>query len=139
VVEVVSATLRVRTSDQVYTAFGSNPKIRIQRCTESWSEGSATTPGSGNAVVWPGPSATATGEKVASISDNEGVQQDIDVTAIVRAWAPPSAGGSGQANRGLRIMGYSETSTTYTTEFRSDDYGTAGHRPQLIMSVKVPA
>ena len=98
-----------------------------------------STPGSGNWVVWPGPNATASGEKTASITRTENAQVEIDVTAIVRAWAPVGAGGSGAANNGLRIAGYTETSETYTTEFLSDDNGTASARPILFVTLKVPA
>lgn len=132
-VAVVSATLRLRTSTQDNVGFGSSPKVRVQRLTASWSEGTLSTPGSGNAVVWPGPGATSSGEAVRSITRSEDTTVDIDITAIARAWAPVSAGGSGAANYGVRIIGYTETSETYTTEHKSDDNATTAHRPQLIL------
>lgn len=134
-VSVVKAVLRLRTSTQDNVAFGSNPKLRVQRLTANWSEGSSSTPSSGNAVVWPGPAATSTGEVTASITRSESTTVDIDVTALVRAWAPAAAGGSGAVNYGLRLIGYSETNDDYTTEFATDDNGTAAARPQLILTL----
>jgi hypothetical protein len=135
VVKLVSATLRLRTSTQVRVGFGSNPRIRINRVTAAWTEGTSSTPSAGNAVVYPGPAATATHEVAASITRSENAQVDIDITAIVRQWLPLAAGGGGQVNRGLRLTGYTETSQTYTTEFDSDDFATAGSRPILIIVV----
>jgi hypothetical protein len=137
--EVVSATLRLRTSDQSNVGFGSTPKVRVQRITTSWSEGTSGSPSGSNAVIWPGPTRTATHEAVKSVTRSELAQVDIDVTAIVKDWAPAAAGGSGIANRGLAIIGYSETSLAYTSEFCSDDYGTSTYRPQLIVVLKIPA
>jgi hypothetical protein len=134
-ISVVKAILRVRTSTQDNVVFGSNPKIKVQRITSSWSEGTATTPGSSNAVVWPGPSRTSTGEVVKSVTRSEGTTVDIDVTAIVRAWAPAAAGGSGAANYGIALIGYTETNDSYTTEIDTDDHGTAAARPQLILTL----
>jgi hypothetical protein len=134
-VSVVKAVLRLRTSTQDNVAFGTNPKVRVQRLTASWSEGSSSTPSSSNAVVYPGPSATSTGEVTAAVTRSENATVDIDVTALVRAWAPPTAGGSGATNYGIRIIGYTETNDAYTTEFGTDDNGTTSHRPQLILTL----
>jgi len=137
--EIVSATLRLKTSSQVNIGFGSTPKVRVNRATAAWTEGTLTSPGSGNAVVWPGPAYTSTGQAVHAVSDNEGATIDINVLAIVKAWAPTAAGGSAAANRGFVITSYTETADKYTTEFLSDDTGTAGNRPQLIIVLKIPA
>jgi hypothetical protein len=132
---VVKAVLRLRTSTQDNIEFGSNPKVRVQRLTASWSEGTATTPSSGNSVVYPGPAASSSGEASAAITRTEDRTVDIDITAIVRAWAPPAAGNSGSPNYGVRIIGYTETSATYTTEFCTDDHATTGARPQLLLTL----
>ena len=140
VLEIVSAKLRLRTSTQVNTGFGSSPRTRVQRLTGSWSEGSATSPGSGNAVTWANqPPATSTGEANGTIPESEGASVDIDITAIVKAWAPVSAGGSGAINYGVRLISWDESTESRTTEFMSDDAGTSSYRPQLIMTVKIPA
>jgi hypothetical protein len=120
----------------VRIGFGSNPKVRVQRITTAWSEGTSSTPSAGNAVVYPGPSRTSTGEVVASVTRSENATEDIDVTGLVNQWLPIAAGGGGQVNRGLAIIGYTEASTSYTTEFDSDDFATAGSRPELIIVVE---
>jgi hypothetical protein len=134
-VAVRKATLRLRTSTQDNVAFGSNPKVRVQRITAPWTEGTATTPSSSNASVWPGPAASSSGEAVASVSRAENTTVDIDITAIARSWAPASAGGSGSPNYGVRIIGYTETSDAYTTEFETDDNATSSKRPQLVLEL----
>lgn len=140
VVELVSATLRLQTSrSQTHTSYGSSPRIRVYRLTSSWSEGSASSPGSGNSVVWPGPSATTTGEATKTVPASTDQTVDVDITAIARAWAPAAAGGSGQARHGVRVMSYAETNPAYTTEFITDDDGTSADRPELRLTVKIPA
>jgi hypothetical protein len=135
--EVVSAELRVTTSDQDKVAFGGNPKVIAKRITGSWNEGSASTPSSGNATVYPGPSVTSSGQTVKNITESEQTLQAIDVTAIVRAWAPTGAGGSAQTKRGIALFSYSEDATGNTTEFWSREHG--GGAPQLRLVVKIPA
>jgi hypothetical protein len=73
---------------------------------------------------------------VAAVTRSENATQDIDVTGLVNQWLPLAAGGGGQVNRGLAIIGYTEASTSYTTEFDSDDFATAGSRPELIIVVE---
>ena len=136
VTKLVSATLRLQTSTQVRIAFGSSPKVRVQRITTAWTEGTSSTPSASNAVVYPGPSRTSTGEVVAAVTRSENATQDIDVTGLVNQWLPLAAGGGGQVNRGLAIIGYTESSTSYTTEFDSDDFATAGSRPELVIVVE---
>jgi hypothetical protein len=131
---IVSAKLRVRTSTQVRVGFGSSPTIEVQRITGSWSAGSSTTPSSGNAVVYPGPSTTSTGAKRANLTKSEQADQDIDITAIATAWAPSSIGGSSAAQRGVMLLPGSgsgaDTSELWPVE------ASAG-KPSLILVVEV--
>jgi hypothetical protein len=130
------AVLRLRTSTQVNAAFGSNPKVKVQRLTQDWTEGTAATPSGTNAVIWPGPSGTSSGEIVAAVPRAVSATFDIDVTELVRPWAPPEAGGSGAINYGLRVLGYTETDSTNTTELVTDDDGTVDARPTLILTLE---
>jgi len=136
VVEVVSASLRVTTSNQDKVGFGSSPKVVAKRITSSWNEGSASTPSSGNATVYPGPSVTSSGQKVQAITRSENNLETIDVTAIVRAWAPIASGGSAQTKRGIGLFSNSEDSTAATTEFWSREHS---NPPVLRLVVKIPA
>ena len=137
VISVVSAELRVTTSTQVNVAFGSQPKIRAKRITSSWSEGSSSSPSGSNSLVYPGPSVTSSGEEVENISGSEGHLDSIPITAIVKAWAPSSAGGSGSKNYGIALYSYGESSSANTTEFWSREHGSG--RPEIRITVKIPA
>lgn len=134
--EVVSAQIRVTTSDQDKVGFGSAPKVTVKRITSSWSEGSLSSPGSGNSTVYPGPSVTSTGQVTEAIAKGENNLEPVDCSAIVRAWAPIAAGGSAQTQRGIAIFSASEDSEAATTEFWSRQHGPA---PVLRVVVKIPA
>jgi len=137
VAKVVSATLKVTTSSQVNIGFGSAPKVEARRITGSWSEGSLSSPGSGNSVVWPGPAVTTTGAKQTAVTRTEGARVSLDVSAIVRAWAPTAAGGSAATKRGIALYSAGESSGTYTTEFLSREGGTSTTDPVLELVLDV--
>lgn len=138
VISVVSAELRVYTTTQVNVAFGSSPRIRIQRVTKSWSEGSAATPSGSNATIYPGPTRTSTGEYTPTVSTSQGVLQTFDITRLVKAWAPASAGGSAAPNHGLALVSYTEGSVSDTTEFWAREHGAATDA-EIRITVKIPA
>lgn len=134
---VKKATLNLRTSDQAWVAFGSHPRVYAKRVTESWSEGSFTdAPGSqyssGNAVIWPGPSRTSSGQALKSFPDTENNDVSIDITTIAQGWHD-------HGNHGLVLMAANEDSTTNTIEFYSDDHATSGWRPELVLKCEVEA
>jgi hypothetical protein len=137
VVEVVSATLRLTTSTQVNIGFGSSPRVEARRITGTWSEGTASSPSGSNAVKWPGPATTTTGAVQANVTRSQSTRIALDVSAIVRAWAPTSAGGSGQPQRGIALYSASESDPARTTEFLSREAGSSGSRPVLDIVVKV--
>jgi Carbohydrate binding domain len=135
--QLVKAEVTLRTSTQVNLAFGSSPKSIFKRITGSWSEGSASSPSGSNALVYPGPSVTDSGSVSKSITRSQSTDVVIDVTAIVKAWAPAAIGGSGQTQRGIAIFSAGEDSTTYTTEFLSREASSG--KPVLRITVKIPA
>lgn len=135
--QIVKAELTVRTSTQVNIGFGSSPKVICKRITGSWSEGSASSPSGGNALIYPGPAVTDSGSVSKSVTRSESTDVVIDVTAIVKAWAPTAIGGSAQTQRGIAIFSAGEDSTTYTTEFLSRE--SASGKPVLRVTVKIPA
>lgn len=138
VAAVVSATLRLKTTTQVHVGFGSSPRVRAQRLTGSWSPNSATNDGGGlwssSPVAYPGPGHTSTGESVVSPSGAENATVNIDITAIVRAWAPAAAGGSGAGQYGIGLYPGTENDGTDTIEFWSAKASTA-NRPTLLITV----
>jgi hypothetical protein len=113
---ITSATLKLRTSTQDRVGFGSSPTIELRRITGSWSAGSASSPSSGNAVVYPGPATTTSGAVRSNVTKSQSTDVNIRVDAIVKAWAPGSVGGSAAAQRGIALYGGSG-STADTTEF----------------------
>lgn len=118
---IVSVKLHLRNSTQLRVARGATPRMLISRHTANWSEGTATTLSSSNAVTWPGPSATAAGQvDTGTLSTTDDAWIVEDITAIGRAWAPSSVeSGGGQPNYGIRLSSYDEASTARTTEFYS--------------------
>jgi hypothetical protein len=136
--EVVSAELWLTTSDQVNIAFGSSPKVQMRRITQSWSEGSASSPSGSNSTVYPGPSTTTTGATTKAVSKSQNASHKQDVTAIVRAWAPVAAGGSGASKYGIAIYSAAEDSTSATTEFWAREHGSSTDA-ELRVTVKIPA
>lgn len=138
VLEVVSAELRIYTSDQVNIGFGSSPKVRIQRITQTWSEGTQASPSGSNALKWPGPNRTSTGEYTPNVTGSENTLQIFDVSRLVRAWAPVAAGGSAAGQYGLAIISYAESTASRTTEFYSREEGSSWDA-EIRVTVKIPA
>ena len=134
--QLVKAELILRTSTQVNIGFGDTPKVVVSRVTKSWSEGNASSPSGSNALVYPGPECTSSGQVTKSVTDNENTDVVIDVTAMVKAWAPAAIGGSAQTQRGFRINSAGEDATKYTTEFKSRE---TANDPILRLTVKIPA
>jgi hypothetical protein len=132
---LTSATLHLRTSTQDRVGFGSSPTIELRRITGTWSAGSASSPSSGNSVVYPGPSTTTSGSVRVNVTRTQLADVSIRVDAIVRAWSPTAVGGSGQAQRGIMALPGSG-STADTTEFLPVEAGGAA-RPSLTLVLEV--
>lgn len=132
---VRSATLNLRTTTQVRVGFGSSPKCQVRRITGTWSAGSSSSPSSGNAVVWPGPTTTTSGAVTSSLPTGQNVDRAIRVDNLVRAWAPSSIGGSGAYQRGLALYEASG-STSNTGEVWPVEQGGAA-RPSLDVVLEV--
>lgn len=129
VVKVISATLQLKGGATNCSGFGSSPSFTVSRLTGSWSPGTFATRcafSSTNAVVFPGPPATSTGQVTKAGPSSTGDVQSLDVTAIVAAWA------SGSANYGLRLRGASETSSSDRAPIWSYN-ASSGDRPRLVV------
>jgi hypothetical protein len=136
VTAITSATLYV----QAYNRPGQNNTIwemgsgmDIYRNTSAWSEGTRGADGvwySTNAVTWANkPAYTSTGFKrittaqIPNATPDLGDVYALDVTDIVRSWAPVTVtGGSGSANHGITLKMVSETSANGGgVEFRTKE------------------
>lgn len=131
---IVSATIILRTTTQVRVGFGSSPTVELRRITGSWSAGSASSPSSGNSVVYPGPSVASTAVR-ANVTTAQGATVRIGVTALVLPWAPATLGGSAAAQRGLALYPGSGSGVD-TSEFWPVEQGGAS-RPTLEVVVEV--
>jgi hypothetical protein len=135
-ISVKKATLNLRTTGQVWVAFGSNPKFYARRITESWSEGTynAAAPSQysvSNASVWPGPSKTTSGQTLKTIADSENNDISVDVTDILQA-----AHDAGNFH-GIMLIAANEDSHANCVEFYSDDEATTSRRPELVVQCYV--
>lgn len=130
-----TATLKVQTSTQVRIGFGSAPKSQLRRITANWSAGSSSSPSGSNAVVWPGPTATATGAVTVALPAGQNAAANLRCDAIARAWLPASAGGSGAPQYGI-AMYEAGSSGSNTGEVWPVEQGGAA-RPTLELVVEV--
>lgn len=125
VTEITSAVLHLKTTGQVHVGFGSSPSCKIDRLTGSFSENSAKGSADGGSgwstsasnyddvTSW-----TTTGEASLSPGTAEGAWKTVDITTIVKAWAPTSIpGGGGATNYGIIIRPTTDGSSSQTTEF----------------------
>lgn len=131
VVSVSSAKLRLHVGQTTCMSPGGSPTTKVSRATASWSPGSYATRcafSGSNAVVWPGPSATESGQVIKNAPSSTGALYEVDLTAIVRAWT------TGSPNYGLRLQGASESSTGDRVPFWSSRAGAGGDRPTLVVT-----
>ena len=132
---VRSATLRLDTTTQVRVGFGSSPTIEVRRITANWSAGSASSPSGSNSVVYPGPATTSSGAKRANLPTGQNAPVSIDITALARAWAPSSAGGSAAPQYGVMLLPGSGSQAD-TSEVWPVEKGGA-LRPQIDFDLEV--
>jgi hypothetical protein len=133
--KIRSATLKLRTTTQVRVGFGSAPKTTIHRITSNWSAGVLSTPGPGNAVVWPGPSATTSGAVSAAMGTAQNADKAIRIDAIARAWAPAAIGGSGAPQYGVRLTGYSSSGSNTGEVWPVEQGGAARPTLELVLEI----
>ena len=131
--KIVSAQLHLRTSNQYHIGFGSSPRVIIDAVASSggnFVENSSV--GSCNGGSWGTgstnwgnqPAVTAADSVSPAITTTESAWVSLDLTEMVKYWAPAAAGGGAGPNYGLRIRSYDETSQSRTTEFYSREQGT---------------
>lgn len=130
-VEVLSAKLRLRGGQTTCSGYGGSPATEVQRLTGGWSPGAFATRcafSSTNAVVFPGPAATSAGQVTKAGPKAEGQLYEVDVTAIVQAWA------SGSPNYGVRLRAANEGDAGDRAPYWSRHAGASGDRPTLVVN-----
>jgi hypothetical protein len=123
---------------------GSNPRLRVRRCTASWNEGSNANLNTGNSTIWPGPAKTATNEIRSPVLSNGQGWKHFSILALGMDWVPVALGGTNNAMRGVLVAqdnddwtnapGYSGTAAN--GEYASDDWGSGTRTPyfEFIMT-----
>ena len=125
-VTITAATLYLRTTSHYHVTRGSSPSTNIARCASAWTANSAGESWTTNPTVYPGPGTTGT-TYVRNTNNTNEQWQAIDLLDIVKAWAPTSvAGGGNAANNGILMWGYSSSSADvaefYSKESSYDPY-----------------
>jgi hypothetical protein len=120
--KVVSATLTLTTNRGGCMQWSTAPKITVKRVTATWSEGTHATACSfitGNALKYPGPGVTSTGQVTASIPAADSRAVNIRIDAIAQAWL------DGSAQHGVGLFGASESSSANRAAFDASGSGRA--------------
>ena len=138
VTSIVSAVLHIKTTGQTHVAFGSGPSCKIDRLTGSFSENTAKGTADGGSgwstsasnyddvTSW-----TTSGEASLSPGTAENTWKTVDITTIVRAWAPAAAGGSAATNYGIIIRPTTDGSSSQTTEFYGQE---SSYDPYIVLT-----
>lgn len=124
---VVSAELRVTTNRGGCMTWGSSPKVLVQRVVGTWSQGSHATACSfttSNALHYPGPDRTSSGQVTSTIPAADSRLVKIRIDAIAQAWL------DGSAQRGVALLGASESSSANRAAFDASGSG----RAQLVLT-----
>jgi hypothetical protein len=116
-IRVLSASVRLVTAEA-----GSNPRIHVQRHTESWTEGG---------VTWGGPSSSTTNRRTINPSRVPGRANVVSITAIAEHWRATGE------NHGIALRSVDEDQPDRYVAFYSDDASTAADRPILTITVEV--
>jgi hypothetical protein len=144
---ITSATLKLyghRDVTEPYTNHSiSNSSVadrgfNARRMTSDWGEGTdrGETFSSNESWNWSNRATayTSTGEGSLTVATfTDGAAYNVDVTNVVKAWAPVSAGGSGSANYGFCLHNWDMTVESKGLEFWSR-HATSGLRPTLTIN-----
>lgn len=139
---IVSATLVIYTDDQNGRFPPPNPtdkpSLKVQRLSSSFLGGS-NADDVFTAGDYTAPAGTSTGQvAVTTLQRAPNGVNNIDITAIVNAWAPPSvkqssgAPGANTTNYGLRLIEYNTSGTTNWSGWSQQ--AVAQYRPTIVLT-----
>lgn len=115
-IRVVSASIRLVTNEA-----SDDPRIRVRRHDESWTEG---------AMTWPGPTTTDPGQRYVDIPKAADKATHISITAIAEEWRT-------KGNDGLALRSVNESNKERRASFYSDDAADPAKAPILTLVVEV--
>ena len=126
-VSITSAILHMRTSTQYYVAFGSDPDIRVQRLSASWTEGTdsvlQSAPSPAGAVEWSNQPGVTGSTATLDVSTSESTWVTVDITTMMEE---ARAAGTFYGLRLISWTGAAESgSTSDTTEIYSREQGSS--------------
>jgi hypothetical protein len=132
VVSIEKAELLLTVGANSCGAFGADPKVKVERITAKWSEGTYNSNcgfSTSNSVKYPGPAVSSSGAVTKSMPKGSGSAVSIDITAIARAWL------GGAAQYGVRLISAGEDTSKYTTSVYTRHHGTAAYRPSIKLTL----
>src|SRR5262245_41504162 len=139
---ITSAILALRTTGQVHVGFSSAPDFYVARATADWTANGASSGSEGGSgwstspTVYPGPPSTSTGRVSKRAATTENTWVEVDIAAIVRAWAPATVeGGGNQPNYGILL---SRVASGDVTEFYSRTSGSVPPKITLYYDTDTP-
>jgi len=146
--KIVRATLNLYTDE--YDTFGNagepgimpapkstdKPKILVRRLTTSFTEG-GNADGHFDSSDYTSPSHTTSGGVTKTMTPNGAdLLHTIDITAIVKAWAPASvAGGGAQHNHGIGLYGTTDTIENWSGW--AMEHGNGAERPSITLEYEL--
>jgi hypothetical protein len=144
---LIKAEIAVKTeTSSTHFSYGTKPKVRVQRCTSAWTEGS-NKENVWTAGEYTNPTTTGAVDKDIPINPNTGTAQDetwvfIDVTALIKAIAPTSvkmadgSAGLGGTNRGwmFRAPDANQTDNATRAIFYAYDRTGTTNDPYLLLT-----
>lgn len=138
---ITSAILTLTTDDGLsldpawsLPGTSATPKVSIKRLVDSFSEGN-NADGDWDSSDFTSAKPTASGAVSKVMSKVANGQTDINITAIVKAWAPGSVVGGGKAkNFGIGVFGYTDTDYDWAGWSR---HASANLRPFITLTYEL--
>ena len=113
------------------------PTVIVRRLTSAFTEG-GNTDGHFDNSDYTNPSRTTTGEKKKVLAGGSNLLRTIDITAIVKAWAPSTVEGGGRAtNHGIGL--YGETTVSKQWSGWAHEHANASERPSITLVYELGA
>jgi hypothetical protein len=143
VAKIVSATLNLYTDE--YNTYGfsgepgimpapgssDRPRVLVRRLTSAFTEGD-NADGHFDPSDYTNPSRTTSSETSKYTVKGANLLTAVDITAIVRAWAPSTVSGGGKAsNHGIGLYGFNDTALNWSGW--AMEHGNSAERPSITL------